>query len=261
MTKTMSSIQHEIGPWPYRLVLAGGWIDQPFMNEHNPEPPGAMVVVSLVPTVRFMERSGMATSTRKIAQVLWPSGVPYDDDPQDVVEDLYHAENDGKENPSGSQDMVGLICPGVSRLAYGHGATFPVVSSRVDEPTCAWLEKVLWLIPVCPRPEGYDPLMVKNLDPRAVARLGRNGLACWEAVMDRDVDDLGRALTEYELAASAVLPCHLEHPVLSVHLRGLWEAYASTYPGATYSGPGGGYMVVASEQAVPGAFQVTIRRK
>ncbi|GEM_PF-6845641 len=31
---------------PYRLALAGGWIDQPFVSERNPEPPGSMVVIS-----------------------------------------------------------------------------------------------------------------------------------------------------------------------------------------------------------------------
>jgi hypothetical protein len=30
------------------MALAGGWIDEPFVSRHNPEPPGFMVVVSLV---------------------------------------------------------------------------------------------------------------------------------------------------------------------------------------------------------------------
>ena len=36
MTKDLDPI----GAIPYRLALAGGWIDQPFMSRHNPEPFG-----------------------------------------------------------------------------------------------------------------------------------------------------------------------------------------------------------------------------
>ena len=53
-----------IGRIPYRMAFAGGWIDQPFISRHNPAPPGAMVVVALEPTIRFMDRCGMGTSTR-----------------------------------------------------------------------------------------------------------------------------------------------------------------------------------------------------
>ena len=56
-----------IGSIPYRLALAGGWIDQPFVSQHNPTPPGSMVVVGLEPTTRFMDRCGMGTSTRRVA--------------------------------------------------------------------------------------------------------------------------------------------------------------------------------------------------
>ena len=37
---------HVIGAIPYRMALAGGWIDQPFVSRHNPAPPGSMVVVA-----------------------------------------------------------------------------------------------------------------------------------------------------------------------------------------------------------------------
>ena len=44
----------------------------------NPEPPGSMVVVSLLPTVRYMDRCGMATGTRVAAQALWGDALPAD---------------------------------------------------------------------------------------------------------------------------------------------------------------------------------------
>jgi hypothetical protein len=65
-----------IGSFPYRIQLAGGWIDQPFVSQLNPSPPGSMVVVSLEPEFPFMDRAGMATGSRKIALQLWPGCRP-----------------------------------------------------------------------------------------------------------------------------------------------------------------------------------------
>jgi hypothetical protein len=113
--RSANDITRVIGQFPYRMALAGGWIDQPFISRHNPEPPGSMVVVSLEPQYWMMERCGMANSTRKIALQLWPEGLP-SGDPAVLVRQLYAAENEGKPEPSGSQDMVGLIYPGISQL-------------------------------------------------------------------------------------------------------------------------------------------------
>ena len=106
-----------IGSIPHRMALAGGWIDQPFVSTHNPAPYGSMVVVSLEPDQWFMQRAGMASGTRKVALKLW-NGVLPDRDPAELVRELYRAENQGKPEPSGSQDMIGLVYPGVSRLDY-----------------------------------------------------------------------------------------------------------------------------------------------
>src|SRR5271157_1794994 len=110
----MTDVNGEI---PNRMALAGGWIDQPFVSRLNPRPPGSMVVVGLEPTLRFMDRAGMATGTRKVAEELWPGGLPRRD-PAALVRELYAEENRGKAEPSGSQDMIGLIYPGVNRLDY-----------------------------------------------------------------------------------------------------------------------------------------------
>src|SRR5512143_1496187 len=96
-----------IGKIPYRMAFAGGWIDQPFVSRLNPTPPGSMVVVNIEPTVRFMDRCGMGTSTRNIAMQMWGRRLP-DRDPAELVRELYAAENTGKPEPSGSQDMAGL---------------------------------------------------------------------------------------------------------------------------------------------------------
>ncbi len=156
------SLGGAIGTLPYRLQLAGGWIDQPFVSSRNPEPPGSMVVVSLLPTVRFMDRCGMATGTRVAARHLWGDTFPADRPPASLVRELYAVENADKVEPSGSQDMCGLIYPGISRLDYDasvEGGWFPArVDSTCEPAVVAWLERVIHLIPVMQRPLGYSPL-------------------------------------------------------------------------------------------------------
>ncbi len=61
---------------PYRIDLAGGWLDQPFVSKHHP---GSVITLSIEPTVEFNERSGMASSTRRTAIDLWGNRLPHDD--------------------------------------------------------------------------------------------------------------------------------------------------------------------------------------
>lgn len=262
MDSASSSLTRVIGSLPYRLALAGGWIDQPFLSQHNPQPPGSMVVVSLQPTCRFMDRCGMGTSTRQVAQRLWQDVIP-PGDPDLLVRQLYTAENQGKTEPSGSQDMAGLVYPGINRLDYDadfEGGYFPAhVESCREAATANWLESVLHLLPVAQRPPGYKPLGVKNLDPAWIARLGKSGKDCYEAILQRDAASLGACMNECMRCWEAILPHTVRHPTISVDLVGLLAYYQARYAGAMYSGCGGGYLVVASQQPVPGGFQVRVR--
>jgi hypothetical protein len=257
------SLADVIGRLPYRLALAGGWIDQPFVSAHNPDPPGSMVVVSLQPTVRYMDRSGMATGTRASAFSLWGDRLPADRQPLELVRDLYAAENKGKAEPSGSQDMIGLVLPGVSRLDYDasfEGGYFPVeVDSSCDPITARWLERVLHLIPVSPRPPGYRPLGVKHLDPNWIRRLGQSGKDCYEAILHRDLAALGDSMNECSRCWDTILPHTLAHPTINIDLKALLGWYAARYDGAMYSGCGGGYLVIASAGVVPGSFRFSVR--
>lgn len=251
-----------IGKIPYRMAFAGGWIDQPFVSRVNPTPPGSMVVVSLKPTFRFMERAGMATGTRRVAERLWPEGVPQGER-MELVKRLYAAENEGAAEPSGSQDMIGLIYPGVSRLDYDatyEGGIFPRhIESNRDPAIARWLERVIHVLPVEPRPQGYNPLGVKNLDPRWVERLGQSGRDCYEAIVRQDVAGLGAAMNVCMKCWETLLPETVRHRTLTVDLPGLLEHYQRRYPGAMYSGCGGGYLYVVSEEAVAGSFGVEVR--
>jgi hypothetical protein len=51
----------------------------------------------------------------------------------------------------------------------------------------------------------------------------------------------------------------VRHPTIDLDLKGILAAYQAVYPGAMYSGCGGGYLYVVSEIPVPGAFTVKVR--
>ena len=251
-----------IGKIPYRMAFAGGWIDQPFVSMHNPTPPGSMVVVGIEPTFRCMDRSGMATSTREVARKLWNDALP-DRDPRELVRILYDAENQGKAAPSGSQDMAGLIIPGISRLDYDftcEGGYFPAHIETNNDPAVArWLEKVIHMLPIAPRPDHYSPLEEKNLDREWIRRLGQSGKDCYAAILAKDAQALGASMNECMRCWEAILPCTVRHPAISVDLVGILNYYQSRYAGAMYSGCGGGYLYVVSEEPVPGSLHVQVR--
>ncbi len=251
-----------IGSIPYRMAFAGGWIDQPFVSRANPKPPGSMVVVSLQPTVRFMEFSGMGTSSRNVAMRLWGGCLP-DRDPAELVRELYQSENRDKAEPSGSQDMAGIVYPGVSRLDYDcafEGGYFPAHVETCNDPgTARWLESVVFMLPVAQRPPGYSPLGEKNIDPEWVSRLGQSGKDCYDAITAQDVTALGASMNLCMVCWEHLLPNTVRHPSLTVDLMALLGHYQARYAGAMYSGCGGGYLYVVSDEPVPGAFRVNVR--
>jgi hypothetical protein len=255
-------ITRVIGKIPYRMAFSGGWIDQPFISRLNPNPPGSMVVVGLEPVFRFMERAGMATGTRRVALGLWKDGIPRGDRMQ-LVKELYAAENKHLAEPSGSQDMIGLIYPGVNRLDYDagfEGGIFPRhIESNNDPEVASFLARVIHVMPVEPRPPGYSPLEVKNLDPQWIERLGQSGKDCFDAIVRKDTAALGAAMNLTMKCWETILPGTMRHPTLKLDLVELLKFYQNRYAGAMYSGCGGGYLYIVSPEPVPGAFGVKVR--
>lgn len=252
-----------IGRIPYRLALAGGWIDQPFVSQHNPSPPGSMVVVNIEPEFRFMDRAGICGSTRSVALKLWGGKIPENRNRDELVRELYEAENEGKVEPSGSQDMIGLIYPGVNRLDYDYKhnrGVYPChIESNNDPKVAEWLSRVIHILTVMPRPEGYNPLGVKNLDPKWVRRLGQAGKDCFDAIVRMDTKGFGESLNENMRCWEVLLPQNFKHPLLTLNLLELLDFYQRRYAGTMYSGCGGGYLYVISEEPVPGAFRATVK--
>ncbi len=234
----------------YRLCLAGGWMDQPWMSQIRA---GSVVVVGLQPTMRFMERAGMATSTRNTARRIWGERIPSGDD-QTVAKILFGAENPpGTKYVSGSQDSIGLVYPGVSRLHYEGGYWPSEISSVIDPGVAAWLEDVIHMVPIGPRPDAYDPLVEQNLDGQIVRQLGESGDACYNAILKRDVVALGQSVSKTLETWKALLPMTVP-PRVAERLKEFDSSY-----GCTISGCGGGYAVVISDKPVADARRIKVR--
>jgi hypothetical protein len=238
--------------FPYRVCLAGGWIDQPWVSEIHP---GSVVVAQIWPTMEFNDRSGMATSSRKVGIELWGDQYP-GGDPVRNAQMLFGAENPpGTEYISGTQDHIGLLVPGISRLDY-NGKFWPShIENTIDKETCEWLSNVLNFMPLQPRPEGYNPILEKNLDPLLVKRLGESGKACFEAILKKDVKQLGESMKETFMCWSEMLP----YTVPDWVMEEMQTNYFPKYSGAITSGSGGGYVVFPSETQVEGAIKIQVR--
>jgi len=235
---------------PYRICLAGGWMDQPWVSKYHP---GSVVVVNIHPTREFNLRSGMATSTRNLWQRLQKYNL-FPDDPVELARLLFGYENPpGTKYVSGSQDHLGLTLPGANRLYY-HGGNWPErIESTTAPDVCDWLEQSIALVELFERPPGYDPLAQQNITPKSVARLGKAGDQCWEAILAKDIRRLGEAVAETHKAWGEILPLTTSDDI---------EAEMAKYPcyGRITSGSGGGYLVLVTDEPIPNSFRVKVRR-
>ena len=250
--RSTSALRRELR-LPYRIDLAGGWLDQPFVSQLAA---GAVIVASLSLDRDLDERCGMATSTRRAAQRLWGERLP-PGDPLAIAQALFACENPpGKSPISGSQDALGIALPGVHRLYYAGGHWPRAITSINDEETLAWLESKLSLVPTFPRPDGFDVLHESHLTAEAVGLLAQAANACWQAIEHRDVTALASAV-QRNCAAQRILFPRMWSAELTPYID-LNSAPALAYKLA--GAGGGGYLMIVSEKPVPNGIPVRIRR-
>ncbi|MBI5667701.1 MAG: adenylyltransferase/cytidyltransferase family protein [Chloroflexi bacterium] len=238
---------------PYRIDLAGGWLDQPFVSQLYP---GPVLTISLEPTIPFNERSGMATSTRNSALELWGPKLP-PGDPEKLAKILFRYDNPpGKQPVSGSQDAIGIAMPGLNR-AYYDGDYWPVRIEPVrDELTLQFIERALYLIPLGPREEGYNPLAERRISREGAKALADAAESCWEAILRHDLAGFGAAVRQSFEAQIAMFPCMVNDMV-----QDLIRRYQDVALGWKLSGAGGGgYLILVADEPITNAVQVIIRR-
>lgn len=245
----------DLNAFPWRICLAGGWLDQPWVSEVVP---GSVIVVNVMPHLEFKTRSGLATSTRQVGIRLWgeqgpPRGIPS----LELAHFLFGAENPpGSKYIAGSQDAIGLMLSGISRLDYSGGFWPHSVEQCLDrQDTVDWLQKVLWLVPLPSRPDGYDPLEKKDLTKENVGLLAEASSRAWTAIETHDAPMLGQALSDTMVAWSRILPNTVPQPVSDE-----WCApYRNKHHGCLFSGCGGGFLLVISDEPVDKGFQIEIK--
>jgi len=238
---------------PYRIDLAGGWLDQPFVNKYHP---GAVLTISIEPDYEFNDRSGMSTSSRKKAIELWQTDIPEGDKVR-LAKTLFCFENPpGTKYVSGSQDSLGIVLPGLNRLYYD-GAYWPEsIISENDPELLKWIEERIWLIPLFPRHEMYDVLDHTNITGEYVSQLSKAADDCWKAISSKNAEAWGNACTASFNAQILMFPNMISAEILSI-----LEEYKSDVLGWKMSGAGGGgYLVFISDKPITNAIQIRIRR-
>ena len=239
---------------PFRIDLAGGWLDQPFVSKYHP---GAMITVSLEPTIDFNDRSGMASSTRRSAIDLWGPRLPADD-PEKLAKILFCYDNPpGTTEISGSQDAIGIVCPGLTYFYYD-GKYWPerFLSSQ-DEPTLQFIQRAINLVPLGPRSYDYHVLQNTHIDTPGAKALAQATDQCWEAILKHDLAAFGQSVRASFEAQIAMFP-NMMNPMVA----DLIAEYRHRALGWKLSGAGGGgYLILISEQPIPDAIHVIIRRK
>ncbi len=193
---------------PYRIDIAGTWIDQPYVSQYGA---GWALTVSIEPTVEFMERGGMSTSTRNAAKKIWPYELPNYNEEM-LARLLFCFENDpeNKGHVSGAQDAIGICMSGLTRHYY-EGRYWPDrIESCHDEEILAWLEDHIVLVPMFPRRPGCSVVEGKDITPEKVRDLTEAADRCWDAIMNRDLDAFAAAFRDSFNAQVAMFPAMMQ---------------------------------------------------
>ncbi|MDE6504023.1 MAG: adenylyltransferase/cytidyltransferase family protein, partial [Muribaculaceae bacterium] len=91
---------------PYRIDIAGTWIDQPYVSQYAP---GWAITASIEPNHEFMERGGMSTSTRNTARKIWPYELPpYNEEMMARLLFCFENNPENQGHVSGAQDAIGI---------------------------------------------------------------------------------------------------------------------------------------------------------
>ncbi len=238
---------------PFRIDLAGGWLDQPWVSKLHP---GPVITISIEPTIEFNHRSGMSTSTRNKAIELWQTEIPSGNREQ-LAKILFTYENPpGTEFVSGSQDSIGIVFPFLNKLNYNADYWPESIETTNDEKILQWIEDVLFLIPLGPRKTDYYVLNNTNITAEGAKQLSDAAEMCWKAIHDMDIDAFGKYFQNSFKAQISMFPNMVDNEILEII-----EQYSNKAKGWKLSGAGGGgYLIFVSDKPIEGAVKIKIRR-
>ncbi|MDR2038288.1 MAG: adenylyltransferase/cytidyltransferase family protein [Bacteroidales bacterium] len=240
---------------PYRIDLAGGWMDQPYVSKYYP---GSVLTINIEPDYEFNDRSGMSTSTRNKAIEMWQTDIPTGD-PEKLAKTLFCFENPpGTKVISGSQDSLGIVLPGLNKLDYDDNYWPFQITSIHDEDILSWIEDHLYLVALSPRGNTYNVLDKTNITRENVRILSEATDDCWNGILQKDIRRFGNAFRRSFEAQIAMFPNMVDENILQD-----LEEYKKDALGWKLSGAGGGgyFVFVAEHPENTKGIKIRIRRK
>ena len=238
---------------PFRIDIAGGWLDQPCVSKCYP---GPVITISIEPSIQFNERSGMATSTRKAAIDIWGSKIP-PGNLETLAKILFCYDNPpGIKYISGSQVSIGLVYPGLAR-AYYNGEYWP---SKIDhltyESVLCFVENSLYLANLGPRHDSYDVLENTRICRRYAKALSDATENCWIAIREQNIYAFGESMKASFEAQIAMFPNMMNDSVAE-----LIDNYQDSALGWKLTGAGGGgYLVLVADKPIVNTQKIYARR-
>lgn len=252
--RSTTSLRKET-PIPYRIDLAGTWIDQPYVSKYGS---GWAITASIEPTIDFNERSGMATSTRKKAIELWNDNLPMEN-PEKLAKILFRYDNDpGTKDVSGSQDSIGITMPGINRFFYEKEKYWPSRFETIsDLAVIKWLEDRLYMVTLWPRPSEFVVLENTNISPDNVKNLTNAAEMAWDGLIRKDIKDFARGFSDSFSSQVRMFP-----KMMNDKIAGIIDTHRDKALSWKLSGAGGGgYLILISEEEIKNAIKVRIRVK
>lgn len=254
--RSTTSLRREVkSQLPYRVDIAGTWIDQPYVSQHGH---GWALTVSIEPTVEFMERGGMSTSTRNAAKKIWPYELPNYNEEM-LARLLFCFENDPENegHVSGAQDAIGICVSGLCRHYYDGHYWPSKIEQCNDEKILSWLESHICLVPMFPRRPGCSVVEGKDITPEKVKDLTDAASRCWDAIMDCDLDRFASAFRDSFNAQTAMFPAMMQ-PGVQEFIE-VWKPRAKAWK--MLGAGGGGHLALVVDEIPEGAIPIKIRRK
>jgi cytidyltransferase-like protein len=238
---------------PYRIDLAGTWIDQPYVSKFHP---GWAITLSLEPTIEFNERCGMSTSTRNALKKLWPYDLP-SMHPEKLAQLTFRYENEpGRKEISGAQDAIGICMPGLVRHYYNNDYWPEKIETCLDDSVLDWLEEHVFLRLLWPREQGLNLLKETYINVENVKGLADAADGCWKFILEKDLEQFANYINRSFEAQVKLFPA-----MLPPEVKMIIDEYKSFTLAQKLAGAGGGgYMVLVNDKPLDESIRITIRR-
>lgn len=240
---------------PYRIDIAGTWIDQPYVSKLGA---GWAITASIEPTYEFMERGGMSTSTRNAAKKIWPFELPAYNEEM-LARMLFCFENDPENtgHVSGAQDAIGICISGLSRHYY-NGHYWPEKLETIhDDDILDWLEQHLCVVPMFPRRLGCSVVEGKDITPDKVKDLTDAAARCWDVMISKDIEAFASAFRDSFNAQIAMFPAMMQ-PGVQEYIDD-WKDRALAWK--MLGAGGGGHLLLVVDSIPEGTIPINIRRR